>query len=88
VPRTIRTTAHPLLFREGSSAAPIGPETPLTRILEFMLCRVSLYQFAERLNKFKKRPNASKGMKEKKDENEICEPENFVKTLRLASVSS
>src|SRR5579872_4926304 len=36
VPRTSRTTEHPLARREGRSAAPIGPETPLTRILEFM----------------------------------------------------
>jgi hypothetical protein len=36
-----------------------------------MLCRVSLYQFAECLNKLKKRPNTSK---ETKDKNEVREP--------------
>jgi len=35
-PRTSRTTDHPSARSEGSSAAPIGPDTPLTRILEFM----------------------------------------------------
>jgi hypothetical protein len=51
VPRTSRTTVHPLVRREGRSAAPIGPETPLTRILEFMTRRLQLYQLAKRLNK-------------------------------------
>jgi hypothetical protein len=30
----------------------MGPETPLTRIREFMVRRVSLYQFGERPAKF------------------------------------
>src|ERR1700693_218552 len=50
-PRANRTTAHPLVLKDGRSAAPIGPETPLTRTLEFMICRVSLYQFAESATK-------------------------------------
>lgn len=40
-------TDHPLERREGTSAAPIGPEPPLTKILEFITNRMSLYQFIE-----------------------------------------
>src|SRR6202044_1894408 len=36
-PRTSRTMEHPFVSRDGSRAAPIGPETPLTRILEFII---------------------------------------------------
>ena len=61
---TSRTTAHPLFSREGRSAAPIGPETPLTRILEFMTCRLPLYQFAVRPNKLRRDLKSLKGMKE------------------------
>src|SRR5437660_11457612 len=50
-PRTRRTTLYPSVSREGTRAAPIGPETPLTRILEIMTERLSLYQFAKRPNK-------------------------------------
>jgi hypothetical protein len=49
--RTSRTTDHPLVLREGRRAAPIGPETPLTRILEFMTDKLPLYQFAAHTNK-------------------------------------
>src|SRR5580700_9653468 len=34
--RTMRTTSYPRVLSEGRSAAPIGPETPLTRIREIM----------------------------------------------------
>src|SRR3984957_18927916 len=49
-PRTRRVTSYPRVLREGRSAVPIGPETPLTRIREIMACR-SLYQLAERPTK-------------------------------------
>src|ERR1035438_2457842 len=40
-PRTSRTMEHPFVRRDGSRAAPIGPEIPLTRILEFMIANRS-----------------------------------------------
>jgi len=49
---------------------------------------MSLYQFAECLNKLKKHPKTSKEMKEKKDENEMRETWKFRETLRPTSVSS
>lgn len=43
--------------------APIGPETPLTRILEFMMDRLPLYQLVECANKLETDLNSLKGMK-------------------------
>jgi hypothetical protein len=37
-------TSYPRAFSEGRRAAPMGPETPLTRILEIMLTCLPLYQ--------------------------------------------
>src|ERR1700687_2772912 len=41
--RTRRVTADPRALRQGRSAAPIGPEAPLTRMrAEFMIARMRL----------------------------------------------
>jgi hypothetical protein len=41
LPRTSLTIDVPLERSEGSSAVPMVPETPLTRILEFMVSRTN-----------------------------------------------
>src|SRR5579864_4563917 len=43
-PRTSLTTSYPRVFKEGTSAVPTGPETPLTRIREIMAGNQSMYQ--------------------------------------------
>src|SRR5271157_1313149 len=61
--RINRTIFAPADSSDGTSAAPIGPETPLTRIREFMTCRLPLYQFAKRLTKLQTGSKPLKGMK-------------------------
>src|ERR1700730_18540583 len=62
-PRTNRTTAHPLVLRDGRSAAPLGPDTPLTRIVEFRSCGVALHQFVEAPPKPQMHLNSAKPLK-------------------------
>jgi hypothetical protein len=56
-------TSYPRILREGRSAAPIGPDAPLTRIREIMADRMQLYQFPKRHNKLAMNLKTSKRLK-------------------------
>src|ERR1700756_3989347 len=64
-PRTRRVTSYPRVLKGGRSAAPIGPETPLTRIREIMADRLSLYQLAAASTQFVANSKVSEGLKMK-----------------------
>src|SRR5713226_431720 len=70
-PRTRRVTSYPRVLKGGRSAAPIGPETPLTRIREIMADRLSLYQLAAPATKFVENSKVAKRLKRKSSAQDV-----------------
>src|SRR5450755_4684284 len=68
-PRTRRVTSYPRVLRGGRSAAPMGPETPVTRIREIMADSFSLYQLAA--------PSTKPVANSKDSKRPKCEPEDL-----------